>query len=117
MQRLVVTSRLVPGGSRFRCAKLVRRMIQRASNGSRRRSVACWLSDATDAIAPERKSYAADLSYPFRGRQETLTDSPTSKSRIVAELLQKTPEIREDETAAEPSIGLTGSLGIEGKKP
>src|SRR5204863_10137898 len=49
------------------------------------------------------------LSYPFRGRDETLTDAPVSKARVVAKLLAHPPAIREDETAPAPSIGLTGS--------
>ncbi len=57
------------------------------------------------------------LSYPFRGRDETLTDASVSKARVVAKLLEKPPEIREEETAPAPSIGLTGSLVIEPKKP
>jgi hypothetical protein len=57
------------------------------------------------------------LSYPYRGREETLTDASVSKARVVAGLLQKPPEIRQEETAPAPSIGLTGSLVIEGKKP
>src|SRR5438552_1866370 len=42
------------------------------------------------------------LSYPFRGRDETLTDAPVSKARVVANLLEKSPEIREDEKAPAP---------------
>src|SRR5262245_15804544 len=57
------------------------------------------------------------LSYPFRGRDETLTDAPVSKARVVAGILEKPPEIREEETAPAPSIGLSGSLTIEPKKP
>jgi uncharacterized protein (DUF1501 family) len=57
------------------------------------------------------------LSYPFRGRDETLTDAPVSKARVVANLLQKPPEIREEEAAPGASIGLSGSLTIEPKKP
>jgi hypothetical protein len=56
------------------------------------------------------------LGYPFRGREETLTDAPVSKARVVAKLLEKPPEIREEETAPAPSIGLSGSLTIEPKK-
>ena len=57
------------------------------------------------------------LSYPYRGRDETLTDAPVSKARVVAKLLAKPPEIHEEETAPASSIGLTGSLVIEPKKP
>jgi len=57
------------------------------------------------------------LSYPFRGRDETLTDAPVSKARVVAKLLEKPPEIREEEKAPAPAIGLSGSLTIEPKKP
>jgi hypothetical protein len=57
------------------------------------------------------------LSYPFRGREETLTDPPVSKARVVAQLLAKPPEISEEETSPAPSIGLAGSLTIEPKKP
>jgi hypothetical protein len=57
------------------------------------------------------------LSYPHRGRDETLTDAPVSRARVVAKLLEKPPEIREEETAPAPSIGLSGSLVIEPKKP
>jgi hypothetical protein len=57
------------------------------------------------------------LSYPYRGREETLTDAAVSKARIVAQLLEKPPEIREEETAPPPVLGLTGSLVIEPKKP
>jgi hypothetical protein len=52
------------------------------------------------------------LSYPHRGRDETLTDAPVSKARVVAKLLEKPPEIREEEVAPAPSIGLSGSLLI-----
>jgi hypothetical protein len=57
------------------------------------------------------------LSYPYRGRDETLTDAPVSKARVVAKLLEKPPAIREEEAAPAPSIGLSGSLVIEPKKP
>jgi hypothetical protein len=57
------------------------------------------------------------LSYPHRGRDETLTDAPVSKARVVAKLLEKPPEIREEETAPAPSIGLSGSRVIEVKRP
>jgi hypothetical protein len=57
------------------------------------------------------------LSFPHRGRDETLTDAPVSKARVVAKLLEKPPEIHEEETAPAPSIGLSGSLVIEPKKP
>jgi hypothetical protein len=57
------------------------------------------------------------LSPPFRGRDETLTDAPVSKARVVADLLERPPEVREEETGSGPSIGLSGSLTIEPKKP
>jgi hypothetical protein len=57
------------------------------------------------------------LGYPYRGREETLTDAQVSKARVVAKLLEKPPEIREEEAAPAPSIGLSGSLTIEPKKP
>jgi hypothetical protein len=57
------------------------------------------------------------LGYPYRGREETLTDAPVSKARVVAKLLERPPEIREEGTDSAPSIGLTGSLIIGGKKP
>jgi hypothetical protein len=57
------------------------------------------------------------LSYPYRGRGETLTDALVSKARVVAGLLEKPAEIREEEMAPSPSIGLAGSRVIEGKKP
>ncbi len=57
------------------------------------------------------------LGYPYRGRDETLTDAPVSKARVVAKLLEQPPEIREEETAPAPSIGLSGSLTIEPKMP
>jgi hypothetical protein len=57
------------------------------------------------------------LGHPYRGRDETLTDAPVSKARVVAKLLEKPPEIREEETAPVASIGLSGSLTIEPKKP
>jgi hypothetical protein len=57
------------------------------------------------------------LGYPHRGRQETLTDAPVSKARVVAGLLQKPPRIREEAKDAAPSIGLSGSLTIGPKKP
>jgi len=57
------------------------------------------------------------LCYPYRGREETLTDAPVSKARVVAKVLRKPPEIVEEETAPAPSIGLSGSLLIEPKKP
>ena len=57
------------------------------------------------------------LGYPYRGRDETLTDAPVSKARVVAKLLEKPPEISEEETAPAPSIGLSGSLTIEPKQP
>jgi uncharacterized protein DUF1501 len=56
------------------------------------------------------------LSYPYRGRAETLTDAPVSKARVVAKLLQKPPRIRDEEAGTAPSIGLSGSLTIEPKK-
>jgi hypothetical protein len=56
------------------------------------------------------------LSYPYRGRDETLTDAPVSKARVVAGLLAKAPEIREEDAAPPPSIGLSGSLLIGPKK-
>jgi hypothetical protein len=57
------------------------------------------------------------LSYPFRGREETLTDAPVSKARVVAGLLERATEIREQEASPAASIGLSGSLTIEAKKP
>jgi hypothetical protein len=57
------------------------------------------------------------LSYLFRGRDETLTDAAVSKARVVAKLLDRAPEIREGDTTPAPSIGLSGSLTIEPKKP
>jgi hypothetical protein len=57
------------------------------------------------------------LSYPHRGRKETLTDAPVSKARVVAKLLAKAPRIREEAVDPAPSIGLSGSLIIKGKKP
>jgi hypothetical protein len=56
------------------------------------------------------------LGFPYRGRQETLTDAPVSKARVVAGLLKQPPRIREDETGPAPSIGLSGSLIIGPKK-
>jgi hypothetical protein len=56
------------------------------------------------------------LSYPFRGRDETLTDAPVSKARVVAGLLARPPEFREEETAPAPALGLSGSLRIGPKK-
>jgi hypothetical protein len=56
------------------------------------------------------------LSYPYRGRDETLTDAPVSKARVVAGLLQRPPRIREEEKAPAASIGLSGSLTIGPKK-
>jgi hypothetical protein len=57
------------------------------------------------------------LSHPHRGRDETLTDPPVSKARVVARILDKPPEIREEEIAPAPSIGLSGSLLIGPQKP
>src|SRR5262249_2599937 len=57
------------------------------------------------------------LSYSYRGRDETLTDAPVTKARVVAKLLQKAPEIHEEEEGSTPSLGLSGSLTIEPKKP
>jgi hypothetical protein len=57
------------------------------------------------------------LSYSFRGRDETLTDAPVSKARVAEKLLEKPPEVREEETTPAPPIGLSGSLTIEPKKP
>ncbi len=57
------------------------------------------------------------LSYSYRGRQETLTDAPVSKARVVARLLKQPPEFREDATIPEPSIGLSGSRVIGPNKP
>jgi hypothetical protein len=57
------------------------------------------------------------LSYPFRGRDETLTDAPVSKARVVAGLLEKPPEFREEEAGPGASIGLSGSLTIGPAKP
>jgi hypothetical protein len=56
------------------------------------------------------------LSYPYRGRDETLTDAPVSKARVVAGLLARPPEIREEQAAPPSSIGLSGSLLIGPKK-
>jgi hypothetical protein len=56
------------------------------------------------------------LSYPYRGRDETLTDAPVSKARVVAGLLAEAPEIREEEVVPPPSIGLSGSLLIGPQK-
>jgi hypothetical protein len=56
------------------------------------------------------------LGFPYRGRQETLTDAPVSKARVVAGLLKNSPRIREEETAPAASIGLSGSLIIGPKK-
>jgi hypothetical protein len=57
------------------------------------------------------------LTYPFRGRDETLTDAPVSKARVVAGLLEKAPEFREEEAGPGASIGLSGSLTIGPPKP
>src|SRR5262249_31177366 len=57
------------------------------------------------------------LGYPYRGREETLTDAPVSKARVVAGLLETAPLIREEEAGPAPSIGLSGSLTIEARKP
>ena len=57
------------------------------------------------------------LVYPFRGRDETLTDAPVSKARVVAGLLEKPPEFREDETGPGASLGLSGSLTVGPTKP
>jgi hypothetical protein len=57
------------------------------------------------------------LGYPYRGREETLTDAPVSKAHVVAKLLERPPEVQEEESAPAPSIGLSGSLVIEPKKP
>jgi hypothetical protein len=56
------------------------------------------------------------LGYPYRGRDETLTDAPVSKARVVAKLLRQPPRIRDEETGSAPSIGLSGSLLIGPKK-
>jgi hypothetical protein len=56
------------------------------------------------------------LSFPYRGRDETLTDAPVSKARVVAKLLARAAEIHEEEAEAAPSIGLSGSRVIEAKK-
>jgi hypothetical protein len=56
------------------------------------------------------------LGYPYRGREETLTDAAVSKARVVAELLEKPPRIREEERAPAPSLGLSGSLTIGPEK-
>src|SRR5262249_40323795 len=68
-------------------------------------------------VLPEPGLDHRRLSYPFRGRDETLTDAPVSKARVVAGLLEKSPEIHEEEKAPGASIGLSGSLTIEPKKP
>jgi hypothetical protein len=52
------------------------------------------------------------LAYPYRGRQETLTDSGVTKAHVVAKLLERPPEIREEVAGAENSLGLSGSLII-----
>jgi hypothetical protein len=57
------------------------------------------------------------LSHPYRGRDETLTDAPVSKARVVAGLLAQPPAFREEETAPAVPTGLSGSLVIEPKKP
>jgi hypothetical protein len=57
------------------------------------------------------------LGYSYRGREETLTDAPVSKARVVAGLLEKPPEIQEEEAAPAPSIGLSGSRLIGPSKP
>jgi hypothetical protein len=57
------------------------------------------------------------LGYPHRGREETLTDAPVSKARVVAGVLEKPPRLREEEAGPGASIGLSGSLTIEAKKP
>jgi hypothetical protein len=57
------------------------------------------------------------LGYPHRGREETLTDAPVSKARVVAGLLARPPRVREEAEGPGASIGLSGSLTIEPKKP
>jgi hypothetical protein len=57
------------------------------------------------------------LGFPYRGRQETLTDAPVSKARVVAGLLAKPPRLREEEGGPATSIGLSGSRTIDPKKP
>jgi hypothetical protein len=55
------------------------------------------------------------LSYSYRGRDETLTDAPVSRARVVDQLLNHPPEFREDDRLPPPSLGLTGSRVIEAK--
>src|SRR5262245_52178490 len=57
------------------------------------------------------------LGYPFRGRDESLTDAPVSKARVVADILERPPEFREEDDGPGASIGLSGSRTIEPKKP
>jgi hypothetical protein len=57
------------------------------------------------------------IAYPYRGREETLTDAPVSKARVVAGVLEKPPRLREEEMGRGHSIGLSGSLLIGPKKP
>ena len=56
------------------------------------------------------------LAYSFRGREETLTDAPVTKARVVAGVLEKPPEIHEESGAPPSTLGLSGSLLIGPKK-
>ena len=57
------------------------------------------------------------LAYPYRGREETLTDSGVTGARVVAQLLGGPPEILEEDRAPAAAIGLTGSRTIGPTKP
>jgi uncharacterized protein (DUF1501 family) len=57
------------------------------------------------------------LAYPYRGREETLTDSGITRARVVAQLLGGPPEILEEDRAPAAAIGLTGSRTIGPTKP
>jgi hypothetical protein len=57
------------------------------------------------------------LSYPFRGRDETLTDAGVTKAHVVAGLLEKPPEFREEGAEPPSTLGLSGSLRIGPKNP
>jgi hypothetical protein len=57
------------------------------------------------------------LAYPYRGREETLTDSGVTRARVVAQLLERPPEIVEEGRAPAAPTGLTGSRTIEPTKP
>jgi hypothetical protein len=57
------------------------------------------------------------LSYPHRGREETLTDAPVSNARVVAGVLARPPRLSEEEAGPPRSFGLSGSLLIGPKKP